>query len=228
MSNTARSISKVSSEASVFIPLTFPSKPLPSYVSIDSHSPWHVSALFSTAMESMTLPSRLRNNNGKRESLDDLAASLNVNGNQNIAKLQMSIENEPQENGDDRTGRLDLPSMGRDIRIPSQNGRQYDEEETELKVLSLDMDFFPSEETTPMRGRRSNKKTHTFGQVELFRNNKDAEDQDENDFDGYERARRRAAGLPIIHRSVLTFVCNLPLSPLLQYHSSTERRSRLR
>lgn len=158
-----------------------------------------MSALFSTALESMTLPSRLRVQNGKRESLDEIAGALNVNGNQNMAKLQMSIVSKPLSNGDHRSGRLDVRAQSRDSRMPSQNGRA-EPVIIDDAVNNLDMDFFPSKETFPPRGRHPIKKVHVFGQAEAFRGDEDKDEKDNDDFDGQERARRRAAGLPILHK----------------------------
>lgn len=172
---------------------------------MDQKSLWHTSALFSTAVESMTLPSRLRVQNGQRQTLDEIAGALNVNGNQKIAKLQMSIgpNAEPQPaNGDHRPGRLEVQAraQSRDLRMPSQNGRGA-ELETESPVV-LDMEFFPSEEMDRSHGRRSAKAVHLFGQAENWRGEEEnlASSRDEDDFDGQERAKRRAAGLPILHK----------------------------
>lgn len=204
LSNTARSIAALSAQASLLVPLSIPSVPLPAYINMDPRSLWHVSALLSTAVESMTLPSRLKAKDGMRESLDEIAASLNVNGNQNIAKLQMSIgpERSTEEiNGDLRPGRPDLRIQSRDSRMPSQDGRELAVKPVNEDGDPLDMDFFPLEEPNTSRRRQVTKKLHIFGQAEAFRG--DNEDSQDDDFDGQERARRRAAGLSIIHRLVL-------------------------
>lgn len=176
---------------------------------MDRRSPWHVSALFATALESMTLPARLKPMNGIRYSLDELAASLNVNGNQNIAKLQMSISSrisDEETNGtngvsvDARPGRLDVRNGGKDTRIPSQDGRAVAMPTVENDEVPFDMDLFPSEEPNVGRRRPSNKRSHTFGQVEAYRGEDAADVHEPDDFDGQERARRRAAGLPIVHK----------------------------
>ncbi|RFU27008.1 hypothetical protein B7463_g9337, partial [Scytalidium lignicola] len=65
-SNTARCLSEISSQASLFVPLTLPSK-LAGYVTLDPQSQWDVSGLLSTAFESMTLPSRLKPQQGLRQ-----------------------------------------------------------------------------------------------------------------------------------------------------------------
>lgn len=180
--------------------MTMPST-LPSYVTMDTHSPWHISGLLSTALESMTLPSRLKNG---RETLDQLASALNVNGNQNIAKLRMSIDQKTALNEHhDRLGRperLEVRAQSRDTRMPSRE-RITAEAPGEEELTTFDMDFFPAETVEPTRGRRTTKKVHIFGQAETYRGEEDQEvEQANNEDEGYERARRRAAGLPVIHK----------------------------
>jgi len=200
LSNNARSVSEIASQASLFIPITMPSTMLPSYVMLDPHSQWHVSGLLATALESMTLPSRLK---ATRETLDQLASALNVNGNQNIAKLRMSIDQKVGLSGHHRSGRLEVRAENRDMRVPSQERSNIiDNGPDENDLTTFDMDFFPTETVEQNRGRRSIKKPHVFGQAENYRGDEDPQDEKANEEDeGYERARRRAAGLPVVHKS---------------------------
>jgi hypothetical protein len=199
LSNTARSVSEIASQASLFIPMTMPSTVLPSYVMLDPHSQWHVSGLHSTALESMTLPSRLK---ATRETLDQLGSALNVNGNQNIAKLRMSIDQKVALNGHHLSGRLEVRAESRDMRVPSQERHNHTSDvPDENDLTTFDMDFFPTETGEQIRGRRSVKKPHVFGQAENYRGDEIPEDEKTNEEDeGYERARRRPAGLPVIHK----------------------------
>jgi hypothetical protein len=172
-----------------------------------------VSALLSTALESMTLPSRLRAKNGLRTTLDEIAGALNINGNQKVAKLQMSIGSKTKKsqlfqllpNGQDRQGRLEVRGNSRDPRVPSTDGRGDVEAVEEDTPVNLDMDFFPSDEPSQSRGRRLTKKIHIFGEAENLRGDdllgSDVE-ADDYSVDGRDRARRRAAGLKIIQKLV--------------------------
>lgn len=201
LSNVARSISEISPQASLFVPMTLPSSMLPSYVTIDLKSQWHVGGLLSTAYETMTLPSRLRLHNNSRASMDQLVNVLNVNGNQNISKFQMSIDQKAQPNGDHREARQEIT----DARLPSQE-RRDDEEPWAVRSEELntfDMDFFPAEAGEQIRDRQAVKSPHVFGQVETYRASDQKESADESTEEGeagHERARRRAAGLPIIQK----------------------------
>ncbi|OBT40986.1 hypothetical protein VE00_08236 [Pseudogymnoascus sp. WSF 3629] len=210
LSNTARSIAEVSSQASLYIPLTIPSS-LPSYTTLDPSSLWHASALLSTAVETMTLPSRLHARAGTRSSLADTGAALNVNGTQNIARLQMSIGEDPVANGESH-GREDAREGG-DRRLATHGGRLNEEDEDE-GLAELDMDFFPVDAPAMNgRGRRADRRLHTFGRVESSRSDQETgDDNDGDDLDGRDRARRRAAGLPIMHKTSTPFAYPLPTS----------------
>lgn len=178
--------------------MAMPSTKLPSYVTLDPRSQWHVSALFSTALESMTLPSRLKKS---RETLDQIANAMNVNGNQNIAKLRMSISREKEVSEDERPSRLEVRAQSRDVRIPSQNrSDNYAVQDSEDPSV-FDIDFFPADAIEHVRGRQAAKKAHVFGQAEIYRGEKEQQNYEANEGDeGQDRARRRAAGLPIIQR----------------------------
>lgn len=48
------------SEVSIYCSIKMPPRNLPVYVSVDAHSPWEITALAASALETVTLPSRLR------------------------------------------------------------------------------------------------------------------------------------------------------------------------
>jgi len=182
--------------------MTMPTIRLPPYVMLDPQSLWHVSGLFSAALESMSLPSRLKMQNGDRQTMDGLISGLNINGNQNIAKLRMSIDQSTAPNGHHRSGRLATPGEKGDLRVPSQDrsiSRAYGDEE--LGLATFDMDFFPTETGEQPSRQQSKKEPHVFGQAEAFRVREATGPRETNEEDeGYERARRRAVGLPLIHK----------------------------
>ena len=167
---------------------------------LNAQSQWHTSGLLSTAYESMTLPSRLKT---KRETLDHLTNALNTNGNQNIAKLRMTIDQKTASNGHHRPGRLSVQNELRDVRVPSQDrsmAGELIEHDEDLPVF--DMDFFSNDGIDQSRRRNhGTKKAHVFGQAEAYRGDEELTIQDAFEADdGQERARRRAAGLPVIHK----------------------------
>ena len=208
LSNSARSISEIASQASLFIPMTIPSMMLPRYITIDEQSQWHVSGLLCTAMESASLPSRLKVRDGTRETLDQVTSALNINGSQNIAKLRMSIDQislaVQKGSGHDQPGRRELRAQSGDMRIPSTERSTFGPQNTvEDDIAIFDMDFFPGQATEQTRTRQKAKAARTFGQVENYRDNEDQKSDIANEEDGgLERAHRRAAGLPILQKLV--------------------------
>jgi hypothetical protein len=58
--NKARSLFAISPQATMYTPILEPPTRLPGTVRLNSHSEWYTSALISMAMESVTLPTRLR------------------------------------------------------------------------------------------------------------------------------------------------------------------------
>lgn len=203
--NAARMINAMSTHASMYIPLSVPPTQTPPYVRIDRDSQWHTSALLSAALESMTLPTRLRRDNQKRGFFDDLGAALNVNGNQRIAQLQCSIldyENLPLE--------LATTHGSADDRAPSGNNPVLVEEDgLKLAEVRLDMNFSCCNtwSTSPF-ATQQNLSDRVFGAVEITRTKFEAAKDKATGEDGfiYAQKRRRFAALPVIER----------------YHSSVE------
>lgn len=69
---------------------------LPPYVTMDVSSPWHTSALQATALESVTLPARVRPAAESRTTLADMEVAFNNHGNRKIASLGMSLADPSQ------------------------------------------------------------------------------------------------------------------------------------
>lgn len=212
--NAARSIYEISAHASLYIPLAIPSLRLPSYVRLARSSLWQTSALLSTALESMTLPSRLRPGGGKRGRLDNMEAALNVNGSQRIANVQMSITDPSVPKHKQVASR-----KAHDGRIRGSNtDSQLNEDQFLASDASLDMDFFGGEAyTTGTNAFRTQapKNDHVFGYVESVRGNlgntgdtRQEQDEEEDEV-GYTRKRRRLAALPLIEKSVSQSFCLL-------------------
>ena len=199
--NAARMINEMSTHASMYIPISTPSTQLPQYVHLDRCSQWHTSALLSVALESITLPTRLRHDNAKRGFFNDLEAALNANGNQRIAQLQCSVLNP------DNLPPVKAIAHGSiDDRTPS--GSNYilvEDAEVKLVEPKLDMDLSRREtrSTSPFATRHDSS-DHVFGKVENRRINVEVREDEEASEDevAYARQRRRFAGLPVIEKFV--------------------------
>lgn len=218
ISNTARSFSEIAPQASIFVPATVPAGRLPSYIHLDPTSEWHKSALILTAWESLTLPSRLRLSSYARETLNQLENTLNINGNQNIARLQLSL---PEKGTADRDINSAFPSAHNDRRTTSSNDHAQEDEYGDADVSNIiyDVDFFNNDDVGQHRRRKSFNRNHVFGRAQNLRAGIFEEEIEGHGTDdlGHERARRRAAGLSITRKYAITSlkVCRYASRPLL-------------
>ncbi|RFU24858.1 hypothetical protein B7463_g11489, partial [Scytalidium lignicola] len=100
--------------------------------------------------------------------------------------------------------RSEVTSQSLDSRIHNNNGindmETEDDQEPEEPTV-FDMEFFPAYSPE----HRTFKRTHVFGQAENYRGNEYQRDTGFSEADeGLERARRRAAGRPMISRTLTT------------------------
>lgn len=78
-------------QATLFVPIADPPRRIPTAIDVDIRSEWHTSALISSAVESVTLPSRLRRFH------DIEAALIGDDANRKIFELQSSVIQEHAE-----------------------------------------------------------------------------------------------------------------------------------
>ena len=196
LTNAARTLNEMSTHASMYIPMSIPAR-LPQYIQLDHDSQWQISALLSAALETMTLPSRLKPGDSKRGFLSDMEAALNVNGNQRIAQLQFGV----LEPDTEPAIKAQIRGVG-DHRAPSSTNRSMlEEDDSKDTNADLDTDLFGGDfVSSNMNGHHVS--DHTFGAVDCLRGRsveqKTEQDQmDEEDDIGYTRKRARFAGKPI-------------------------------
>lgn len=114
LTNAAHSTSEICQQATTFVPLSLPEHRFPSTVKVDCGSPWHTSALFSAAIESATLPSRLLAKPGMQSvSLDEISQIVNTTGSQTLAGLRMGLGSKQAEPEGQETFEVDLFGLGR-------------------------------------------------------------------------------------------------------------------
>lgn len=187
----------------MYIPLSIPATPLPPYLQLDRKSQWHTSALLSMALESITLPSRLRPGQGKRGLLDDMAVPLNVNGNQRIATLQCSILEAAES--DNNNVVEDLPSADSDHRVPGSNTSDdlHGDNGVHPPNARFDVDLSCGEASTPAYGSTHGRaREHVFGRVDCWRGQNESLPETDGENVGVSRKRRRLAGVPTTERFV--------------------------
>jgi hypothetical protein len=127
---------------------------------MEASSMWHTAALQAFAVESVTLPSRLKTTvNRSRTTLDDIEGVFTGEAKRNVLQLDFSVKDpddeiEPQVNG--------AGSSGHDSRMA--NGHfDSDDDLNEPQVLDIGL-FRVSPPTTGRRNR-----IHTFARMDLFR-----------------------------------------------------------
>lgn len=209
-------INEMSTHASMYVPLSIPPTQLPQYVHLDPNSQWHTSALLSAALESITLPTRLRHDPEKRGFVDDLETALNVNGNQRIAQLQCSLlgpENAPPLIGIPRGSTDDRATSGNNTLLVEEDGLKLAEPK-----LDMDLSHCNARSASPF-ATQHDRSDHFFGAVESVRTKIEAARDEEKDEEiTYGRKRRRFAGLPVIKRFVTrTWSRILPVRRILPY-----------
>ncbi|ORY16415.1 tubulin domain-domain-containing protein [Clohesyomyces aquaticus] len=158
--NSARSLHALAEHSSVYTPVSNAPVKLPSYLSIDKSSPWHIGALHAVAIESMTISSRLRSSDGSRGSLQDMEDTFNSTGKRRIAKLELSIADPDvlEEKSDVLIAQAE--------KAGSVALRRESEGEDE-QLSKFDMDVFTKDYRTSVSS--SKRKDHVFGRVEASR-----------------------------------------------------------
>ena len=198
--NATRTINEMARNASLYVPLSVPAIQLPQYVHLNRDSQWHISALLSTALESMTLPSRLRPEQQRRGLLGDIEAALNVNGNQRIAQLQCTILDPDTELPRSVNG-----YRSHDDRAPSNSVHAMTGEgDVEMITSRLDMNLSTGNPKSSSYASQHDTSDHIFGAVENIRGTRQGADDQELDDDEitYARKRRRLAGWSVVERFV--------------------------
>ncbi|KAF2641797.1 tubulin nucleotide-binding domain-like protein [Massarina eburnea CBS 473.64] len=158
--NSSRSLQVLGEQSSVYIPMSNKPTNIPSYLSIDQNSPWHIGALQSIAVESMSISSRLRSSNGRRGTLQDLEEAFNSTGKRRIAKLAMSIADPDvlSEKASEKIAQAEkVGSIG--------SHRTSDAGEEALSTFDLDVFTKDYRIGTAKAGR----KEHVFGRAEMAR-----------------------------------------------------------
>lgn len=181
MVNSSHSLQVLGEQSSVYVPISNLPKKLPSYVTLDSASKWHIGALQVIGIESMTISSRLRTSIGNRGMLQDLEDTVNSTGKRRIAKLEMSIADP------DVLSEQPSHALGQAERVGSMTSGNPSESDEDLSTF--DVDTFARDYRVTSRPR---KHEHIFGRAESFRGNWDLS-EDNGDRDPHDRFNRGPA-----------------------------------
>ncbi|KAL1963648.1 hypothetical protein VTN77DRAFT_7969 [Rasamsonia byssochlamydoides] len=125
-SNSARTLYSVSPQSTLYCPIVDLPRHLPNYLSIDVGSEWYTSALIASAVETVTLPTRLR-------PYRDFEASLagQSGGTQKIFELHSTIVTEqsqaPEKRAPWATAKVDKPKTETEAKTDFDINLTYDD-----------------------------------------------------------------------------------------------------
>ena len=195
IANFAQSLYAVDGSASLLAPMSMSSGQLPTYLSLDTSNPWHLSAVQTAMIESVTLPSRLRETESGRATFDQIETTLNNDGNRRIVAAGMSFDDPShlQEMND---------AAGKDTRMT--NGViEHDEDDSDVANVEIDM-FAGMHSFSNESGRRLGSRPHTFSLLESLRGpwkaDDDIDETNANSRNRFNGGLRRAT-----YQSSLTF-----------------------
>lgn len=164
--NSARSLHTLGEQSSIYIPISNTPTRLPSYLSMDVTSPWHIGAFQAIGVESMTLSSRLRSSTSGRGTLQDIEDTINSTGKRRVAKLEMSIADP------DVLSEHAINDVTHAEKAGSITSRDTSEDDGPLD--SFDIDVFTRDYRI---ASRPGKKEHVFGRAEASRGNWDLSEE---------------------------------------------------
>lgn len=170
VANLAQSMYYIDGSASMHIPISLTTAGVPSYLSFDDSSSWHRSAVQAATVESVTLPSRMRQSDIAYATFDQMETTLNNDGNRRIVASEFSVD-------DPSNLQLQNGTAAKDSRMT--NG--VTEEDGETDPTTLDMDMFAGVRGfSNDSGRRLGRRVHTFSAVESLRGSWRPEDDIED------------------------------------------------
>lgn len=157
--NSSRSLQPLAEQSSVYIPMSNLPAKVPSYLSLDPTSAWHVSALQAIGLESMTLSSRLKYSDGRHGTLQDIEDTINSTGKRRIAKFGMSIVDP------DILSEKSAEGLTRAEKAGSTTARRMSNDGD--KLSTFDIDTFSKD--YKLVSSKSSKEEHIFARAEAYR-----------------------------------------------------------
>lgn len=153
--NVAQSIYQMVPQASMYIPITTVPKSTPPYLSnFDANSSWHTSALQVAAIESITLPSRLRPTDSARATLDMFEATISNDGKRRIAQLDYTLTHPSTLTSASANGH-----SGNDHRINGHSQTANDINDNDDPAADQDIDLTPHRAASDNPSSRHQKRT---------------------------------------------------------------------
>lgn len=160
IANAARSVSAISSSASVYAPLRSLPAVDPPYFQANATSYWQTAALQCALVESVTLPARLKRTEQATASLDVLEMTLNNDGKRKIASSAFSVS----ISGSD-------PAQYENLLTNGYTNGMSEEDHDEVDRSPADIDLFPSMSLYSAADLRTSNRSRKriFSQIETIR-----------------------------------------------------------
>lgn len=157
LSNAAQSLHSVVPHSSLYIPLSTLPQRLPQNVTVDASSRWHTSALQAAIVESLTLPSRLKDDEQGQARFGEMEMTLGGDGRRPVVDATLSMEDPANLSGDA------LPGSTNDARLTNGSGNTASQHNK-----AQDISFLP--EVPRSGGRREPaSRNKTFTKIECAR-----------------------------------------------------------
>lgn len=161
LANAAQSLYALDPSASLHVPLGSIPGSLPGYASIDGTSRWQTSALQATAVETMTLATRLRSAQHARATFNNMESVLNGNGMRRIAACSLSVDDVAN------LEKQNQPNGHHDPRMT--NGVSEHDDDDDSDDDKHDIDMFPEMSPGTTSGRQSRGRVHLFSKIGSLR-----------------------------------------------------------
>ncbi|KAF2104238.1 protein DML1 [Rhizodiscina lignyota] len=160
--DASRSLSAIVPNASIYVPVSSETQHPPSYLHVDK-SMWQIGALQAAAVESCTLPARLRPVDGRMVLLGDLELALNRDGVRKVSELEYGAASASALSG------ASAANGDGDHRM--MNGAVNDDQDAPSKIDRFEIRLFSADQQqarTHLNGHGGTE-DHIFGRAESLR-----------------------------------------------------------
>ena len=157
--NTIRSLLSLTGSGSLYMPTSnISSIQPPSYLTMDTTSQWHTSALQTAAFETVTLPTRLRPNDSSHSLMSDIEAIFTAE-NSNRTILDLSLSAHPPAATQQHTLSNGVTNGGHTV--PMDLDQPEEPEPLDIALASAGPD--------PSPPRHTHRASHTFSRADVLR-----------------------------------------------------------
>lgn len=167
--NHAAALASITSQASMYVPLSVPAN-LHKSVSLDKSVLWHTSALISSAIESVTMPTRLRGGHGSRVPvLSDWEEALNDNGRRRVAEVAIEVARSTTAAGSMSNGSSVMTNGAQSDSRMTANEPVMEDEEAEQDAANAPLPINLFKPTAASLRSAQTYRSRTFARLDVLR-----------------------------------------------------------